>query len=203
MASSNARYDNVDNVSDILSSLSEISEDEIDLSSCEDYCEEIGERALMDRCRHSEQCQYIDENSFCSQLTNQCKCKEGFNANSDQSPKCIPGVRPVTTPDMKIFLVVMVVGLLIVSVFVYFGMARFCERLRSVNNIPIDASRVETAPYSDSVRNPHVESLPPSYTQAVISPIPDDIQFVCTDDAPPPSYEEAIKEETKHVTSTS
>ncbi|KAG1710441.1 hypothetical protein GQR58_002715 [Nymphon striatum] len=45
MASSNARYDNVDNVdnvSDTLSSSSEISEDEIDLSSCEDYCEEIG-----------------------------------------------------------------------------------------------------------------------------------------------------------------
>ncbi|KAG1675364.1 Bromodomain adjacent to zinc finger domain protein 2B [Nymphon striatum] len=39
MASSNARYDNV---SDTLSSSSEISEDEIDLSSCEDYCEEIG-----------------------------------------------------------------------------------------------------------------------------------------------------------------
>ncbi|KAG1714127.1 Midasin [Nymphon striatum] len=46
MASSNARYDNVDNVdnvSDTLSSSSEISEDEIDLSSCEDYCEEIGD----------------------------------------------------------------------------------------------------------------------------------------------------------------
>ncbi|KAG1670221.1 hypothetical protein GQR58_017098 [Nymphon striatum] len=42
MVSSNARYDNVDNVSDTLSSSSEISEDEIDLSSCEDYCEEIG-----------------------------------------------------------------------------------------------------------------------------------------------------------------
>ncbi|KAG1655226.1 hypothetical protein GQR58_024644 [Nymphon striatum] len=42
MASSNARYDNVDNVNDTLSSSSEISEDEIDLSSCEDYCEEIG-----------------------------------------------------------------------------------------------------------------------------------------------------------------
>ncbi|KAG1676493.1 hypothetical protein GQR58_014289 [Nymphon striatum] len=42
MTSSNARYDNVDNVSDTLSSSSEISEDEIDLSSCEDNCEEIG-----------------------------------------------------------------------------------------------------------------------------------------------------------------
>ncbi|KAG1693506.1 Protein kinase C iota type [Nymphon striatum] len=42
MASSNARYDNVDNVSDTLSLSSEISEDEIDLSLCEDYCEEIG-----------------------------------------------------------------------------------------------------------------------------------------------------------------
>ncbi|KAG1672004.1 COP9 signalosome complex subunit 8 [Nymphon striatum] len=42
MVNSNARYDNVDNVSDTLSSLSEISEDEIDLSSCEGYCEEIG-----------------------------------------------------------------------------------------------------------------------------------------------------------------
>ncbi|KAG1669849.1 DNA polymerase zeta catalytic subunit [Nymphon striatum] len=47
MVSSNARYDNVDNVSDTLSSSSEISEDEIDLSSCEDYCEEIGDNMYL------------------------------------------------------------------------------------------------------------------------------------------------------------